>query len=109
MEALYHQTNGLLSQTQGYYVRLEQVDGYITIFVSQNWLNWSSQGSPGDDLERLEVEVEYLNLIITAICIQCSATYFMLPHTMGDLTQQLVDLPPISTGEGKAGYFVGKQ
>jgi len=38
MEALYHQTNGLLSQTQGYYVRLEQ-------------------GSPGDDLERLEVEV----------------------------------------------------
>ena len=25
MEALYHQTNGLLSQTQGYYVRLEQV------------------------------------------------------------------------------------
>jgi len=38
MEALYHQTNGLLSQTQGYYVRLEQ-------------------GGAGDDLERLEVEV----------------------------------------------------
>ena len=38
MEALYHQTNGLLSQTQGYYVRLEQ-------------------GGTGDDLERLEVEV----------------------------------------------------
>jgi len=38
MEALYHQTNGLLSQTQGYYVRLEQ-------------------GGAGDDLERLEAEV----------------------------------------------------
>ena len=38
MEALYHQTNGLLSQTQAYYVRLEQ-------------------GGAGDDLERLEVEV----------------------------------------------------
>ena len=72
MEALYHQTNGLLSQTQGYYVRLEQVDGYITIFVSQNWLSWSSQGSPGDDLERLEVEVKSLNLIII-IYIQYSA------------------------------------
>ena len=72
MEALYHQTNGLLSQTQGYYVRLEQVDGYITIFVSQNWLNWSPQGSPGDDLERLEVEVKSLNLIII-MYIQYSA------------------------------------
>ena len=79
MEALYHQTNGLLSQTQGYYVRLEQVDGYITIFVSQNWLNWSSQGSPGDDLERLEVEVKSPNLIIITY-IQCSATYFISPY-----------------------------
>ena len=79
MEALYHQTNGLLSQTQGYYVRLEQVDGYITIFVSQNWLNWSPQGSPGDDLERLEVEVKSPNLIIITY-IQCSATYFISPY-----------------------------
>ena len=28
---------------------------------------------------------------------------------MGDLTLQLMDLPLISTGEGKAGDFVGKQ
>ena len=42
MEALYHQTNGLLSQTQGYYVRLEQ-------------------GGSGDDLERLEVEVLHIS------------------------------------------------
>ena len=75
MEALYHQTNGLLSQTQGYYVRLEQVDGFILFFVTQNWLSWSSQGSPGDDLERLEVEVKSLNLTII-IYIQCNATYF---------------------------------
>lgn len=38
MEALYHQTNGLLSQTQDYYVRLEQ-------------------GARGDDPARLEQEV----------------------------------------------------
>lgn len=38
MEALYHQTNGLLSQTQGYYVRLEQ-------------------GAVGEDPARLEQEV----------------------------------------------------
>jgi len=38
MEALYHQTNALLTQTQGYYVRLEQ-------------------GGAGDDVERLETEV----------------------------------------------------
>ena len=45
MEALYHQTNGLLSQTQGYYVRLEQ-------------------GGAGDDLERLEVEVLHISKMI---------------------------------------------
>ena len=38
MEALYHQTNGLLSQTEAYYVRLEE-------------------GGAGDHLERLELEV----------------------------------------------------
>ena len=27
MEALYHQTNGLLEQTQGYFIRLEQGGG----------------------------------------------------------------------------------
>ena len=86
MEALYHQTNGLLSQTQGYYVRLEQVDGLILFFVTQNWLSWSSQGSPGDDLERLEVEVKSLNLIII-IYVQCRATYFISPN-------KTIDGPP---------------
>ena len=39
MESLYHQTNGLLEQTQGYFVRLEQ-------------------GAMGEDGERLQMEIQ---------------------------------------------------
>jgi len=39
MESLYHQTNGLLEQTQGYFVRLEQ-------------------GAVGEDANRLQMEIQ---------------------------------------------------
>lgn len=39
MEGLYHQTNSLLEQTQGYFVRLEQ-------------------GAVGEDSERLQNEIQ---------------------------------------------------
>ena len=39
MEGLYHQTNGLLEQTQGYFVRLEQ-------------------GALGEDSNRLQMEIQ---------------------------------------------------
>ena len=55
MEALYHQTNGLLSQTQGYYVRLEQ-------------------GGAGDDLERLEVEVSTLLMLSFSFLVDVLTT-----------------------------------
>ena len=57
MEALYHQTNGLLSQTQGYYVRLEQ-------------------GGAGDDLERLEVEVLHISKMIIENTISVKTSSF---------------------------------
>ena len=43
MESLYHQTNGLLEQTQGYFVRLEQ-------------------GAVGEDANRLQMEIQVRQL-----------------------------------------------
>ena len=42
MEGLYHQTNGLLEQTQGYFIRLEQGGG----------------GGEGEGGERLQAEIQ---------------------------------------------------
>ena len=77
MEALYHQTNGLLSQTQGYYVRLEQVC-YQNCKSNKDF---PSQGGAGDDLERLEVEVWFLDPIFPSFEIwpqDTCQTYFKL-------------------------------
>ena len=52
MESLYHQTNALLEQTQGYFVRLEQ-------------------GAMGEDGERLQMEIQVGNIEIS---------YFLIYH-----------------------------
>ena len=59
MEGLYHQTNALLEQTQGYFVRLEQVltnqrsvsPTLLTIDQSQDRLEQA-------DVERLQSEIQ---------------------------------------------------
>jgi len=84
MEALYHQTNALLTQTQGYYVRLEQ-------------------GGAGDDVERLETEVSLLYTLNVSVVLGLQESKASLIPSPTPPSPSLRAPNPTSPGAGAAG------
>ena len=59
MEGLYHQTNALLEQTQGYFVRLEQVlTNQRSVSPTLLTIDQSQDRLEQNDVERLQSEIQ---------------------------------------------------